>query len=135
MCCNRTLNTSINRLHERCLRMGYRDKNSAFNELLEKDDNLIHYQTLQKLAIKMFIVSRGLSPEIINETFQFREEITYELRQGSRFLTPSVHSVFVVPKALIFFLPKIQALVPNEMKQLESLGKFRKETKTTSCPC
>ena len=60
--------------------MGYRDKNSAFNELLEKDDNLIHYQTLQKLAIKMFIVSRGLSPEIINETFQFREEITYELR-------------------------------------------------------
>ena len=80
MCCNRTLNTSINRLHERCLRMGYRDKNSAFNELLEKDDNLIHHQTLQKLAIKMFIVSKGLSPEIINETFQFREEITYELR-------------------------------------------------------
>ena len=58
--------------------MGYRDKNSAFNELLEKDDNLIYHQTLQKLAIKMFIVSRGLSPEIINKTFQFREEI----RQG-----------------------------------------------------
>ena len=58
--------------------MGYRDKNSAFNELLEKDDNLIYHQNLQKLPIKMFIVSRGLSPEIINKTFQFREEI----RQG-----------------------------------------------------
>ena len=58
--------------------MGYRDKNSAFNELLEKDDNLIYHQNLQKLAIKMFIVSRGLRPEIINKTFQFREEI----RQG-----------------------------------------------------
>ena len=83
--------------------MVYRDKNSAFNELLEKDGNLIHHKNLQKLAIKIVIVSRGLSPEIINETFQFREEITYELRQGSRFLTPSVHSVFVIQKALNFF--------------------------------
>ena len=45
----------------------------------------IHHQNLQKLAVEMFKVSRGLSPEIVNELFQFREQIPYELRQRSQF--------------------------------------------------
>ena len=117
MCCNRSLNTKINRLHERCLRIVYNDKKSNFNELLVKDGSVsIHHQNLQKLAVEMFKVSRGLSPEIVNGLFQF----------------------LVVQKALNFLGPKIWTLVPNEMKQLEGLGKFRnaiKQWKPTSCPC
>ena len=33
----------------------------------------------------MFNVSRSLSPEIVNELFQFREQTHYELRQGPQF--------------------------------------------------
>ena len=86
----------------------------------------------------MFNVSRGISPEIVNQIFEFREEITYELRQRSQFYIPSVHSVFSGTESLKFLGPKMWALVPNEMKQLESLGKFRKEIKQrkpTSCLC
>ena len=36
VCCNRSLNTLINRLHERCLRVVYNDKKSNFNELISK---------------------------------------------------------------------------------------------------
>ena len=98
MCCNRSLNTKINRLHERCLRIVYNDKKSNFNELLVKDGSVsIHHQNLQKLAVEMFKASRGLTPEIVNELFQFRE-IPYEL-------------------SLKFCGPKVWALVPNEMKQ------------------
>ena len=43
----------------------------------------IHHQNLQKLAVEMFKVSRGLSPEIVNELFQFKEQISYELRPRS----------------------------------------------------
>ena len=38
----------------------------------------------------MFKVSRGLSPEIANELFQFREQIFYELRQRPQFQIPWV---------------------------------------------
>ena len=70
MHCNRSLNTKINRLHERCPRLVYNDKNSTFNEPLEKDGSVsIHHQNLQKLAVEMLKVS-----EIINEVFPFREE-------------------------------------------------------------
>ena len=81
MCCNRSLNTKMNRLHEQCIRIVNNDKKTNFNELLAKDDSAsIHHQNLQKFAVEMFDFSRGLSPEIVNELFQFREPIPYELK-------------------------------------------------------
>ena len=37
----------------------------------------------------MFKVSRVLSPEIVNELFQFREQISYELRARSLVVSDS----------------------------------------------
>ena len=122
MCCNRSLNTKINRLHERCLRIVYNDKKSNFNVS-------IHHQDLQKLEVEIFKVFKGLSPEIINKLFQFRQQIPYELRQGSQFQVPWVHSDFSGTESLKCLGPKICVLVPNEMKQLQSVGKFRNAKK------
>ena len=36
----------------------------------------------------MFKFYRGLSPKIVNELFQFGEQIPYELRQRSQFEIP-----------------------------------------------
>ena len=70
MCCNRSLNTKMNRLHEQCIGIVNNDKKTNFNELLAKDDSAsIHHQNLQKFAVEMFDFSRGLSPEIVNELF------------------------------------------------------------------
>ena len=55
MCYGRALNNKINRLHERCLRLIYNDKQLTFEELLEKDDSVsIHIRNLQTLAIEMY---------------------------------------------------------------------------------
>ena len=117
MCCR----FKINRLHE-CLQKVYNHKKSNFNELLVKDGFVsIHHQNVQKLTVEMFKVSRDLSPEIVNELFRSREQIPYELRQRPQFQIPWVHSVFSDTKSLKFLGPKIWTLVPNEMKQLESL--------------
>ena len=117
MSCNRYLNTKINRLYERCHRIVYKDKKSNFNELLVQDGSVsIYHQNLQKLPVEMFKVSRDLSPEIVNELFQFTEQILYELRQRPQFQIPWVHSVFSGTESLKFLGPKIWTLVPNEMK-------------------
>ena len=55
MCHSRTNNTKTNRLHERCLRIMYNDKQSSFIKSLGKDNFVsIHQRNLQILAIKMF---------------------------------------------------------------------------------
>ena len=64
----------------------------------------------------MFKVFKGLSPK--TKLFQFRQQIPYELRQGSQFQVPWVHSDFSGTESLKLLGPKICVLVPNEMKQL-----------------
>ena len=67
MCHSRALNNKINRLHERCLRLVYKNKTSTFKELLEKDSSVsIHYRNIQALPIEIDKVANKMSPEIMN---------------------------------------------------------------------
>ena len=93
MCHSRALNNKINRLHERYLRIIYNDKTSTFKELLEKDDSVsIHYRNIQTLATEMYTVANGMSPEIMNEIFQFREKPHCNLRYTFEFIIPPIHT-------------------------------------------
>ena len=65
--------------------------------------------------------------EIVSELFQSKEQIPYELRP--QFKIPWAHSVLSGAESLKFLGPKIWALVPNQIKQLESLGKLRNSIK------
>ena len=108
MCHSGTNNREINRLHERCLRIIYNDKQSSSIKLLEKDKFVsIHQRNLQILAIKMFKVSNGLSPVLTNYVFKLRGEQTYNLRKFSQFYRPKVNSVYNGTKSVSFLGPKI----------------------------
>ena len=80
MCHNRTVNSKINELHKRCLRITYNNKKSSFKELLETDKSvLIHIKNLQVLATEMFMVYRNIPPPILRQLFQSRNN-NYNLR-------------------------------------------------------
>ena len=50
---SRKQNQHINRIHERALGVVYKDYNSSFDELLEKDNSYkIHDRNLQKMVIE-----------------------------------------------------------------------------------
>ena len=60
---SRKLNERINHIHERALRIVYKDH--------FKDNSLnIHHRNLQKLVTEIFKVKNGLSPELINDVFE-----------------------------------------------------------------
>lgn len=82
------------RLHEQCLQIVHNNKNSNFNWLVKDGSVCIHHQNLRNLAVEMIKVSRSLSPEILNEVFQFREQIPHELRQVPQFQIPWGYSGF-----------------------------------------
>ena len=80
ICCNRSFNHKINRLHERCLEIIYSDKISSFDELLDKDESVsIDHQNIHKLGIEIFIVLNGENPQIANEFFLIRNEVSHGL--------------------------------------------------------
>ena len=104
---SRTAHNKINKLHERALRVVYRDRSSTFEELLEKDGSFsIHERNLQKLAIEMYKVKNNLSPSFMQELF------THNPARGKdRFLRPNVKGVTYGDKSLRIFGP----VVWNEM--------------------
>ena len=81
---SRENNSKINRLHERYLRAIYNDKQSSFNEFLEKDGSVsIHEQNLQVLATEMYKISNGLSTPLMKAIFSINRN-PYNLRQNSQ---------------------------------------------------
>ena len=67
---SRRLNNKINSRHEKALVNTYQDNTSTFQELINKDNSVsIHNRNLQDLVTEMFNTHRGLSPEILRETF------------------------------------------------------------------
>ena len=77
---SRKLNNRINYMHERALRLVYKDDLSSFNELLGIDNSVsIHHRNLQALAIKIFKLKNGYSHDILQEIFELREP-PYNLR-------------------------------------------------------
>ena len=83
---NRTLNNEINKLHERALRITYKDEKPTFYELLEKDKSVtLHERNIQKLATLMYKVKNKISPPIINETFNGCDYLTVCYKKTPKF--------------------------------------------------
>ena len=136
---NRSLNNKINRLHELYLRIIYNNKHSNFEELLVKDDFVsIHHNNIPTLAIEMYNVANGMSPELMNVIFKLRENRNYNLRHTSKFLVDPIYSVFNGRESASYLGPKIWELIPFEIKNINSLVAFKKEIrkwKPANCAC
>ena len=86
---SRCNNNKIKHLHERCLRLIYCDKNSSYEELLEKDGSVsIHHRNIQNLAIEMYKVKNKLAPMITANVFTSIPENHYNLLNYNGFRLP-----------------------------------------------
>ena len=75
---SRTLNIRINKIHERALRLVYKDDVSSFSDLLKKDNSFtIHERNIQSLAIELFKAVKRISPKIMEHVFPLKETLRY----------------------------------------------------------
>ena len=135
---NRTLNNKINRVHERALRIVYRDKTSNITELLQKDNAVtVHQRNLQVLATEIYKVKMGFAPQLVKEHFSPNTH-TYNLRSTYEFKLENVKTVHYGTESLLFLGPKMWELVLLEIKSSHSLEEFKKKIKSwipENCPC
>ena len=81
MCVNRSNNSKINHLHERCLRSIYNHKKSYFEDLLQKDGSVsIHHRNLRTLPVELLKFLKGLSPVAFVEVFPVRQQSQSNMR-------------------------------------------------------
>ena len=134
---SRSLNNRINKIHERALRIVFKDKNATFSELLQRDGSVtIHERNIQALATEMFKVFNVISPSIIKDVFPLKESNIYCSKFP--FKTRNVRTVAYGTETLSYLGPKIWSLVPEEIKNENNLGAFKikiKHWRPVGCPC
>ena len=122
---HRVLNRKINHIHERSLRIVYKESISYFHELFQKDQSFtIHQRNIQSLAIELYKIKENLSNEIMSSIFPPRL-IKYNLRTQSDFLRISVSSSKYGLNSIRFFASKVWQMVPMEITNLKSLEDFK----------
>ena len=100
MCHNRSLNTQINKIHDRALCTSY------FERILEKSGSVsIHHSNIQSLAIEIFKSLNNLSSSIMSELLKLKET-KYELRTGNKLESN-------IPLTTTYGIDSVSHLAPN----------------------
>ena len=124
---SRQLNQKINKIQERALRITYKDTESTFSELLQKECAVtIHTKNLQILMTEMYKSKNELNLSFMREIF--RENTThYNLRNNNEFTQPRVRSVSNGTESVRFKGPQLWPTLPPTIRNSETLCQFKRE--------
>ena len=135
---SRQLNNKINKLHERALRVVYKNPNLSFQELLDLDKSFcIHHRNLQKLATEMYKVKNNICPTLIQELYPVNEN-GYNLRNNRYWQNFNVRTVGFGTETLLFRGQKTWELLPETIRNSKTLIEFKNRVKNWSpvgCTC
>ena len=135
---NRTLNNKINKLHERALRLVYKDITLSFQDMLNLDNSMtIHHRNIQKLAIEMYKIKNDLSPMPMKDIFKNYVN-THDLRNNRCWEISKVRTVHYGTETIRFRGSKTWDMVPQLIKESKNLLEFKskiKSWKPIDCTC
>ena len=113
------MNNIINKIHEKTLRLVYKDEeNLSSDDLLKKDKSVsIHQRNLQILATEIYKTRNDLGPEIMKDIFHSVQK-PYNLRNDStlqrRRNRTSEVKVYLTTRKVYFGTESISSLAPKK---------------------
>ena len=126
---NRKLKNRISNIHERTLRILYRDYESTFQQLLKQSKSIsIHQRNLQILATEVFKTKTALNPVIMEDLFKFKN-LVYNFRNAETLNRSNANSVKYGTETITSLGAKIWKILPNDYKELTSLSMFKSKIK------
>ena len=118
----RQLNQKINKIQEIALRITYKDTESTFSELLQKDSAVtIHTDNLQILMTEMYQTRNGLNLSFMQEIF-CDNSTYYNLRNNNEFFQP--RSVNNGTESVRFKGPQLWQMLPSTIRNSQSICQF-----------
>ena len=135
---SRQINAKINKLHERALRIVYKDQKLTFEQLLVLDkSHSIHHRNLQKLAVEMFKVKHNMVPAPLQELFPKYENV-FNLRNQRCWQSSNIRTVGFGIDTLAYRGQKTWQLLPDFIRNSNTLSEFIFKIKKWSpqgCTC
>ena len=89
---DRCLNAKVNKIHERALRIVYKDSHADYEALLTFDNVVsIHQRNLQYLMTEIYKIKHSLNSSFMSETFVTRN-VHYDLRTKNKLCIPEART-------------------------------------------
>ena len=119
------MNNIINKIHEKTLRLVYKDeKNLSLDDLLKKDKSLsIHQRNLQILATEIYKARNDLGSEIMKDIFHSIQK-PYNRSNDSTVQRRRNRTVYFGRESISSLAHKILEIVHCEIKNAKSLDIF-----------
>ena len=134
----KTLNNKISRIHERALRITYKDMGYNFDQMLLRDSAVpIHIRNLQLLMIQVYKTKWELNSIFMKEIF-IEKHSTYGLRSCYNLLLPQARTTHYGLETVSLLGSRLWQALPNNMKQSDTLSSFKRRIKSwkgEECNC
>ena len=138
MFCGREANKKINHIHERSLRIVYKDYSSSFIDLLKKDNAFsIHHRNIQSLAIELFKIRKGISNTIISDIFDIRN-VNHNLRSQTYFPVDPINTTQYGLNSIRYYGSKVWNMIPSELRDISNFEVFKskiRQWEPIGCNC
>ena len=125
----------MNKIHERALRIVYKDTHADYEALLKLDNAVsVHQHNLQYLMTEVYKTKNSLNPSFMRELFKQRD-LQYNLRNKNTLEIPKVVRTSYGIETVQFIGQKLwQMLLPN-VRESPSLKAFKKELRSCTIKC
>ena len=135
---DRNVNNKINKIHERTLRIAFKDTSSDFEELLIKAASVtIHERNLQLLTTEIYKTKYDLNPKFMGEIF-VEKSISCSLRCNDHLSVPIPRTNAYGIEASRYTGHTLWQSLPLEIKEFHTLTEFKRKIKKhhfTNCNC
>ena len=135
---SRKTDHKINRIHERALKLAYKNNVSAFEQLLAKNKSITsHERNLQLFMTEIFNAKSKLNPDFMTDIFK-KMSVSYNLRKGFDKLLPVVRTTTYGIETISHIGNKLWQILPSSLKSIPNLENFKKgirSWRSKSCGC
>ena len=132
---DRYLNIKLNKIHERALRIVYKDTHADYEALLKLDNPVsAHQRYLQCLMTEIYNTKINLNPSFMKELLKPRD-LQYDLRNKNTLDTPKARTTSHGIETVQYIGQELwQMLLPN-VREPSSLKAFKKELRSCTIKC
>ena len=143
---DRRINNKVNKIHERALRIAYKDshygshtkKVSCFESHLARNNSVsLHQRNLQLLLVEIFKTKENLNPSFMKDIFVQRTE-NYNLRSGNTLQLPKARTATYGIESVSFLGSRLWHALPERLKKSENLAVFKRKLRSWNgldCKC
>ena len=132
---DRCFHAKVNKIHEKALRIVYKDSRADNEALLTLDNAVsIHQRNLQYLMIEIYKTKHNLNPSFMSEIFETRN-VHYDLRTENNLCIPKARTTSYGIETVRYLGQKLWQTLPHRIRESQSLATFKKELRAHPIEC